>query len=189
MERVSTATGVGTRERRSYDAEGRPTERVTEDFDRDGVTAVLTRWSCAWAADGSRVEDYREGDLAWTHRYDARGQRVSWQERNLLAATFEQGTAEYGRAGELLRSESKRGGGTHTWSSVEVHGYDALGRRTHTDLQTQAEGPGGATYSHTEHVRTFDAAGNLVRLEEWDLAGPSRVLLLRTEARFGCAAP
>jgi YD repeat-containing protein len=190
MERFAGAAGSGSRERRSYDARGRPTEVVTEDLGPDGsLVAVLTHWRATWAEDGSRVETYREGDVAWTHTYDARGLRVSWSESDFLAAIFEQGKAEYGRDGELLRSESQRGGGTHTWSSVEVHRYDALGRRTLTDLQTQAAGPDGATYSHTEYLRTFDEAGHLVRLEEWDLAGPLRVLLLRTEARYGCAAP
>ncbi|MBF5045757.1 MULTISPECIES: hypothetical protein [Myxococcaceae] len=189
VETLPSGGAAGARERRSYDAAGRALTVVSDALLPEGGTARLSDWSCAYAPEGARTETFHDARArtAWTRHYDARGLLLDWQEDDLQAGARTVGTAQYDAAGLLRRRSSERTLGAHTSSLVEVFDYDAAGRSVRTDVQSQTSGAGGASYTHTEHLSTYDAAGRPVRREEWDLVGARRVLLLRTEARYDCA--
>ena len=179
---------AGWRERNAYDGEGRPTERVHEEVDPEGLLSGVARWSCTYSTGGGREERFQESGprTDWTRRYDARGLLVEWTEEDRHAGSLLHGSAGYGPAGELTRKEEERDSGAHHWTYLEEHTYDGAGRRTRTDAQSLSTSGGGASYAYTQHRWEYDGEGRAVLHEEWDLAGPEPVLLLRTGLRYEC---
>ena len=153
-----------TRESYSYDTQGNQTG-ILSDYDADGV--IDRDESISYNTDGNPVSDSvdwnMDGTIDWieTWKYDSEGNVVSFSvDSNNDGTIDETGSYAYDSAGRLIHFESGPVGGSVTNRLTNAYDPDG-GMIRRTEWDTDIDGTIDAVV-----VKTYDAQGNLVALED-----------------------